>query len=42
VIPHTSLDEVAKAVSRALASIDLEGEARRAIEAGYDRARGRV
>jgi len=41
-IPFTSLDEIHRSIDRQIAIIDFEGIARRAVEQGIDRARGRV
>lgn len=42
IIVHTSLDEVAKAVSQSLAAIDLDGIAKRVTEESYHRLKGQM
>jgi hypothetical protein len=41
-IPFTPLDEIEKALRRALGRVDVDGLVGRAVRAGCDRARGRV
>jgi hypothetical protein len=42
VVPFTALEEVERHVERRVAAVDWEALARRAVEDGWQKARGRV